>query len=169
MNEKELNLCEILKDCPKGINLYSPIFGVVTLFYVDPNLYNPICVVTKGAAFEYFTKDGRYGDFTDAECCLFPSKDNRDWSMFKQKERFDPKKFQSFDRVLIRYDTEGDYMWYPDFFAYFNKNENTNSLDYYGIVSGGTGFSSLIPFNDDTKHLIGTTDDCPEYYKWWEE
>ncbi len=26
-----------------------------------------------------------------------------------------------------------------------------------------------IPYNSDTAHLVGTNDDAPEYYKWWEE
>ena len=27
----------------------------------------------------------------------------------------------------------------------------------------------VIPYNDETKHLVNTTNDCAEYYKWWEE
>lgn len=34
MNEN-INLVEILKDCPKGTKLYSPLFGEVTLLAVD--------------------------------------------------------------------------------------------------------------------------------------
>ena len=30
-------------------------------------------------------------------------------------------------------------------------------------------YMQCIPYNEDTKHLLGTTNDCPEYYKWWEE
>lgn len=26
-----------------------------------------------------------------------------------------------------------------------------------------------IPYNDETEHLVGTSDDCPDFYKWWEE
>ena len=25
-----------------------------------------------------------------------------------------------------------------------------------------------IPYNDETKHLVGTTDEAPEYYRYWE-
>lgn len=30
-------------------------------------------------------------------------------------------------------------------------------------------YEQVIPYNDDTKSLIGTADDCAEYYKWWEK
>ena len=33
----------------------------------------------------------------------------------------------------------------------------------------GSGTAECIPYNDKTKHLIGTREDCPEYYKWWKE
>lgn len=26
-----------------------------------------------------------------------------------------------------------------------------------------------IPYDEKTMHLVGTKDDCPEYYKWWDE
>ena len=26
-----------------------------------------------------------------------------------------------------------------------------------------------VPYNEETEHLIGTREDCPDYYKWWEE
>ena len=30
------------------------------------------------------------------------------------------------------------------------------------------GFNMVIPYNDETKHLIGTTEEAPEYYRYWE-
>lgn len=35
MQNKELNLCEILKDCPKGTELYTPLYGVCNLYSVS--------------------------------------------------------------------------------------------------------------------------------------
>ena len=29
--------------------------------------------------------------------------------------------------------------------------------------------SAVIPYNYDTKHLVGTTDDVPDFYKYWED
>ena len=30
-------------------------------------------------------------------------------------------------------------------------------------------YKFCIPYNNDTKHLIGTTDEAPEYYRYWED
>lgn len=80
------NLANILKHCPEGTKLYSPIFGEVTFKKISSS--NDIfCRVTKGnggittAAFTCF---GRYYcDFPNSECMLFPSKDQRNWDEFK--------------------------------------------------------------------------------------
>ena len=31
-----------------------------------------------------------------------------------------------------------------------------------------SGFWYCIPYNDDTKHLVGTEEEAPEYYRYWE-
>lgn len=80
------NLANILKYCPEGTKLYSPIFGEVTFKKISSS--NDIfCRVTKSngdittAAFTCF---GRfYCDFPNSECMLFPSKNQRDWTTFK--------------------------------------------------------------------------------------
>lgn len=83
MNDK-INLCEILKDCPKGTILYSPLAGEVEFYDIEVNGNLPIRVMLKGdlnTTF-WFTKDGRHYDYPDGECTLFPSKEQRDWSKF---------------------------------------------------------------------------------------
>lgn len=78
MNEN-LNLTEILKDCPKGIKLYSPIFGDVYLDKIRPYLAVVVTTNKEQNGFkEKFLYDGRYG--INGKCMLFPSKDQRDWS-----------------------------------------------------------------------------------------
>lgn len=84
----ELNLMEILKDCPKGTKLYSTIHGEVefdeivnddeySIRYRHKNIYNIENLTL-------VTKDGRfYCNANGGECVLFPSKDQRDWSKFK--------------------------------------------------------------------------------------
>lgn len=80
--ETKINIAELLKDCPKGTKLYSPIFGEVYLDKIRPHL--AIVVTTdkeQGDFKEEFLYDGRYG--MNGECMLFPSKENHDWSTFK--------------------------------------------------------------------------------------
>lgn len=82
--KKELNLVEILKDCPKGTKLYSTIYGEVVFERVDhyDGVIYPICFY-EGENFQCVTKNGLHLVEHDGECSLFPSKDNRDWSTFR--------------------------------------------------------------------------------------
>lgn len=82
MNEN-LNLVEILKDCPKGTKLYCTVYGEVELYRVDYELEYPISVKNKKQGIAWLSSDGRLNRKLDGECILFPSKDQRDWSKFK--------------------------------------------------------------------------------------
>ena len=81
MNNK-INIAEILKDCPKGTKLYSPLFGNVTLEEVDTSITVPIKVIDSLNSYNCFTKTGLYYNRANAECLLFPSSEMRDWSKF---------------------------------------------------------------------------------------
>lgn len=169
MNEN-FDLTKILDGCPLYTKFYSTIYGDVSFTGIsdDSSSFNPIELVacTKPIMLctnIYLTKDGKMDYNYEGECTLFPSKDQRDWSKFERfwdkpkKERFDVNTLQPFDKVLVRCDY--DY-WCVDFFAY--KGEK-----FCICVSGGCDY--CIPYNEETKHLIGTKNDCPEYYKWWEK
>lgn len=163
MNEK-LNLVEILKNCPKGTKLYSTIFGDVKFEKINNDRLHPIIVRTGDGRTEYFTADGKkyYGAY-NGECTLFPSKDQRDWSKFKPKQpKFDPKTLQPFDKVLVR--NESKYVWDCNLFSYIKPES-----EVYKYCSLCCGYIYCIPYNDDTKHLVGTTDEAPEYYRYWED
>ena len=80
---KKINIAELLKDCPKGMKLYSPIFGEVYLDKIRPHL--AIVVTTdkeQGDLKEEFLYDGRYG--VNGECMLFPSKYKATWEGFQR-------------------------------------------------------------------------------------
>ena len=167
MNEN-IDLTKILKDCPKGTKLYSPVFGDVEFVRVCQN-YSvdfPIEFKLSDDSLNSVTTDGRLYEEFNGECILFPSKDQRDWSKFKapwyKKERFDPKTLQQFDKVLVRDDSSEE--WRCDFFSYI-KSDNTN-YPYFTIRDR---FKCCITYNADTKHLVGTTDEAPEFYRYWEE
>lgn len=91
MNEN-LNLCKILKNCPKGTKLWSPIWGDVTLIRIDDrNFFPTVFLSAVGFAKVSLRSDGKMYDIEEAECLVFPSKDQRDWSKFKAPvERFNP-------------------------------------------------------------------------------
>ena len=160
MNEN-LNLVEILKDCPKGTKLYSPIFGEVELDKIDIHSDPPIRVLCKYGK-DGFSKDGRICPAYNGECVLFPSKEQRDWSKFKpSKPKFNPNTLQPFDKVLARNDMEDLSCM---FFSHIIKDEET-----YPYACGYDWFTQCIPYNDDTKHILGTNKEAPEFYRYWED
>lgn len=72
-----------MKDCPKGMELYSPIYGTVELLKVNSNSTYPIIITIGIDSTGTFTSDGRlYEQFHSAECILFPSREMRDWTKF---------------------------------------------------------------------------------------
>lgn len=249
MNEY-LDLTEILKDCPKGIKLYSPIFGDVYLDKIRPYLAVVATTNKEQSGFkEEFLYDGRYG--INGECMLFPSKNQKDWSKWQKpftdgdiitfmfynkptiyiyrengthntsyyaayssssnkfysdatgalsgdrtdlrfateeekqklfdvikkngykwnpetktlekvkKEKFDPKTLQPFDKVLVRNVRKCEWVC-----AFFSHIEDT---EIYRYITTGTSWKYCIPYNNDTKHLVGKIDEAPEFYRYWEE
>lgn len=166
MNEN-IDLTRILKNCPEGFELYSSLHGKVKLSGIDENVLKyPIdCTDYKGSCTS-FTKEGYlYKMYPDAECVLFPSKDQRDWSKFTapwyKKEKFDPKTLQPFDKVLAR--DHKSHMWKVDFYSH---KDESKVYPYRCIVNP---YIYCIPFNDETKHLVNTTNEAPEYYRYWED
>ena len=167
MNEN-LNLVEILKDCPKGTKLYSSVFGEVELDHIDTRCSNyPIIIRLKGGeGHESLTSEGKMFVDYDGECVLFPSRENRDWSKFKpKKNRFDPKTLMAFDMVLVR--LTKDCIWNATFFSHYDKEVNWGC--YPCVTTSCKSYDKCIPYNDETKHLLGTSDEAPEYYRYWED
>lgn len=71
--ENKINIAEILKDCPKGMKLYSPIYGEIEFWKMYSNSAYPIWIATGIDRKGNFTSDGRlYEKYPSAECLLFP-------------------------------------------------------------------------------------------------
>ena len=73
-----MSLVEILKNCPKGMKLYSPIYGEVEFAEVTVLTESIGCGINGNTV--YFHSDGSY--YKGGECMLFPSKEQRDWDEF---------------------------------------------------------------------------------------
>lgn len=75
-----VKISNLLRDCKKGTELYSPIIGKClfeTIYDTDKILVRD----TTEKSTWTFNSDGSYVNF--GECLLFPSKDIRDWNFFK--------------------------------------------------------------------------------------
>ena len=69
---------------------------------------------------------------------------------------FSPYDLKPFDRLLV-------------------KRHNTWQIAHFGYFKNGVVFTEMgqpcnidvVPYNDETKHLLGTCDDYYGFYKWW--
>lgn len=149
------NVADILKQTPAGTKLWSNIFGEATFMYVDKN--DCINVKVDGTRLVFY-KDGKYVIDT-GECTLWPSEDHRAWDdeAYKilgiEKKPETPFNLQPFDKVLVR--DYCDEEWRADFFSHIYDNQ------YYQCV--GCQWKQCIPYNDETKHLLGTNQEAPEW------
>ena len=74
--------------------------------------------------------------------------------------KFDPKTLKPFDKGLVS--DEHHTRWRCNFFSHI-----VDQLHYKYFTSDSC-YKFCIPYNDDTKHLVGATDEAPEYYRYWE-
>ena len=166
---QELNLCEILKYCPQGEKFWSPMLGAVKLHDIIQS-EDIIIIEAKNRETWEINSDGtiNIGDIISPEIMLYPSKEQRDWTKVKyekKKEKFDPKTLKPFDKVLSKYDGG---CWSANLFSHIEEEDN----EYYStcfFVCNGSLVKFCIPYNDDTKHLVGTKDEAPDFYKYWED
>lgn len=100
----------------------------------------------------------------NGECLLFPSKDQHDWNKFSapliKKKRFDPKTLKPFDKVLVR-NNNGE--WECAIFSHITNYGGSYQYDCCYMI-----YKYCIPYNNNTKHLVGTTEEAPKYYRYWE-
>lgn len=86
--EPQLNLCEVLKNCPMGEPFWSPLYGDVKLYNVDHKA-KKICVITKTDSKWWINPDATItiAGVISPEIMLYPSREQRDWS----KVKYEPK------------------------------------------------------------------------------
>ena len=169
MNEN-LDLTKILEGCPKGTKFYSIIHGEITFKSIQYNTDYPIRFDSDAVGGSVpLTREGK-AIRNAGECIVFPSKVQRDWSKFERfwdkpkKERFNPKTLKPFDKVLVKYSLDCDFDWECDLFSHIDNKDD--EFPYHCI---GANYRYCIPYNDDTKHLIGTSELPSKYYRYWEE
>ena len=146
-----MNIAEILKKCPTGTKLYSPLFGEVEFVCVKDNTEYSIRCATSYGDTPLFMRNGIYfGAYPHAECMLFPSKDQRDWSKFVVPEQKPKYQFKPFDKVLVRDSDIG--RWICNFFGFIDEDG-----DYFCV---NAHWKQCIPY-EGNEHLLGTTN-APE-------
>lgn len=130
-NNNDINIAEILRDCPKGTKLYSPLFGEVKLKTIQNDLDFPIVTEIVNEEDKLmskkvdFTKDGTFFEIPNTECMIFPSQKMRDWTKF----------FKRGDVVYIK---EANYVTDYAIFESWKNDDYTefNASIFYSNKSG---------------------------------
>ena len=106
-----------------------------------------------------YTKYGEWDNYGSTTYDLFfaPEKDKERVTV----ERFDPNTLKPYDKVLVRDCNSGN--WVCDLFSHIGNK------DTYPFYCVSNYYRWCIPYNDDTKHLIGTSESPSKYYRYWEE
>ena len=81
--------------------------------------------------------------------------------------KFDITTLKAFEsKVLVRDGNDDDYdTWLPAIFGTIVSKINDNDSPF--VVVGGIFYEKCIPY-ESNEHLLGTTNDCDEYFKTWE-
>ena len=79
--------------------------------------------------------------------------------LVKVPGKFDPKTLKPFDKIIAC--SHRDSTWNCALFSFIDKGTNL-------IRCCGACYRYCVPYNDDTKHLVGTTKEAPEFYRYWE-
>ena len=130
MEQKDIDIYEILKGMPDGTPLYTPLCGNVEFTYVVADKEQAEAIWTENKDGEYsFNKNGRC--MKGGEVLLFPSNEMRDWSKFFKKgdvlvyidgkckvifDKFDDDKYTSFigKHYLESYGEDGELQDYEE-------------------------------------------------------
>lgn len=144
MNEN-IDLTKILKCCPEGTKFWSMLDEEVEFVDIDGDCINFRATKTNEATFYYNDGKAYRGR---GECVLFPSKEQRDWSKFVPtwivRVTLHP-----FDKVLVRDDSQSH--WEAQFVSSITDGEIE--------TINGEAWCFGIPYNKDTAHLLGTSDE----------
>lgn len=141
MNNSDINIADILRDCPAGTPLYSRIAGKLELQQVLEKGcdYHPIQAEViyesenpKNDRFASFTDIGRWDKWLpNGECVLFPSLEMQDWTkLFRRGDVVVSEKL-GVTAVFEGWDSE-DYTEFRTTVEYDNK-EDIWGIKLYGL------------------------------------
>lgn len=104
--------------------------------------------------------DEYYYSSTESSVGVLPIKDQDEWELVPDK--FDIANLKPFDKVLVRHND--DNKWCASFFSHIDKDLHSHCFKFVTIA--GKSYPKMIPY-ECNEHLLGTTNDCSDYYKNW--
>ena len=115
------------------------------------DISTPVSIVRVGDKYYYHYSN------TEGTIGLLPIAEQDDWELVPTK--FDVTTLKPFDKVLVRDNNEQ--FWTCDWFSFHDTRQ------VYPFACVGHYVSQCIPY-EENQHLLGTTNDCDNFYKTWE-
>jgi hypothetical protein len=113
--------------------------------FVDENLK---LTYTHKESCQFFDESTNICILTDDVLCI---------EIEQERPKFDPNTLKPFDKVLVR-DSKNE-KWRARFFDLYEDGEFGTTCNCY--------WKNIIPYNEETKHLVGTADEAPDFYNIW--
>ena len=133
-------------------------FEKLPKFKVGDRVTNGKISITIG----YLTDNEYYDEIGRNISNILSIKNQDNWKLVHSK--FDITTLIPFEsKVLVRGCNSQE--WVGEIFTRYN-NKVFDNCNF--VTLGGICWKQCIPYNDETKHLLGNTSDCDEYYKTWE-
>jgi hypothetical protein len=154
---KKINVAELLKDCPTGMELDSTMFEKVTFVRVQMDRQFPIEIAINGIRSKYLTKEGCFHDryfLQEAKCVIFP-KGKTTWEGFTPPYEFkngDVIVKNNFIAIISHIDPD-DRIWYHCW--YNTKYEDCKIKTDFGIGR----------INDDDEIHFATKEEKEKLFK----
>lgn len=157
MNKIDISLKLI--HCQSGMQLDCTIADNVIFNKVIE--YNQIeCLIGESKDRIILDKYGQLRNIPCPKCIIFP-KDQRDWSKFNIEQKFDINTLKPFDKVLVR--DNNDKKWRCNFYSGYMEGHKCPFTCVFHV------YVQCIPYNEETKHLVGIDEMPPKKYITWEE
>ena len=80
---EKINVAELLKDCPEGMELDCTMFEGVFFERVDKEGDYPIAIRVGKTGIKHITKEGCWNKYSNAKCVIFP-KGKTTWEGFRR-------------------------------------------------------------------------------------
>lgn len=124
---EKINVAELLRNCPKDMELDCTMFDNVTFARVDYSRKQfPIEIVVGGRHSKYLTKEGCYHDNTllpEAKCIIFP-KGKTTWEGFQRPFKDGDIIYTNNFIAIFSHIAESGTVWYHCYYCISTKNFN---------------------------------------------
>ena len=142
--------------------------GEVSIIKTDVKINNDICkkypivgisICDEVPYANFYTEDGTSLVGEEYNKLVLVKQEFEDGDILADDKDIKPKcTFKLLEQVIVRDNSKE--VWFATLFSNFTTNGRYRICD-------GCYYNQCVPINEETKHLIGTTDDAPEKYKTW--